>query len=155
MRSPRYLGSRARLCDSPPGAANPTALVAPEAGGLITPIGVDNGSVFYRHIDLAGESSIRAINLDGTDARIVVGSIPGFAYAAVDEGMLVITLDCGGYQFFSTDGAQLPTPDWATECRAMAMTSPLPMVSFLRFPPTVLVGWSASTSKPASRRRPR
>ena len=108
-------GSLMRL---PAGASNPIVLVAPDGGGLITPIGVDDGSVFYRLDDLAGESSIRAIDLDGADARVILGPVPLLASAAVDGGMLVVSLggDCGGYQLFSTDGAQLPTPDWAAEC---------------------------------------
>ena len=58
----------------------PQVLVAPEGGGLITPLGVDQGSVFYRLDDLAGESSIRAIGLDGTNSRMIVGlhSADGF-----------------------------------------------------------------------------
>ena len=108
-------GSLMRL---PAGSANPTALVAPEGGGLITPIGVDDGSVFYRLDDLAGQSSIRAIGLDGSESRVIVGPLQMSASAAVDDGMLVVGLggECDGYQFFGTDGTQLPTPDWAAEC---------------------------------------
>jgi len=100
------------------GASMPSPLVAPEGGGVITPLEVDQGSVFYRLDDLAGSSSIRAIGLDGSDSRVVVGPTPMLGSAAVSEGLLVLSLggDCGGYALYDTAGTALPTPDWASEC---------------------------------------
>lgn len=108
----------------PAGAINPQVLVAPEGGGLITPLGVEDGSVFYRLDDLAGESSIRAIGLDGSDSRVVVGPMPLLAAAAVDDGLLVVARggDCGAYELYTTDGAALPVPAWAAECGAGAQS---------------------------------
>ncbi|MCA1737090.1 MAG: hypothetical protein LC739_13630, partial [Actinobacteria bacterium] len=108
-------GSLMRLA---PGASNPTVLVAPEGGGVITPLGVDQGSVFYRLDDLAGQSSIRAIGLDGSDSRVVVGPTPMLGSAAVANGLLILGLggECGGYALYDTSGTALPTPDWALEC---------------------------------------
>jgi len=108
-------GSLMRLA---PGASNPTGLIAPDGGGVITPLGVYQGSVFYRLDDLAGESSIRAIGLDGANSRVVVGPTPQLGSAAARDGLIVLSLggDCGGYLLYDTAGTALPTPAWATEC---------------------------------------
>lgn len=112
---PWVQGSLLRLAA---GATRPSVLVGPGGGGVITPLGVDGGSVFYRLDNLAGESSIRAIGLDGGGDREIVGPTPMMAAAAVADGIVVVSLggDCGGYELYDTTGAALDRPEWATAC---------------------------------------
>jgi len=102
----------------PAEASQPIALVAPEGGGVITPLAVEEGSVFYRLDDLGGHSRIMAVGLDGADSREIVGATPLMASAAVADGVVAVSLggECGGYLFYATTGGPLPTPEWASVC---------------------------------------
>jgi hypothetical protein len=98
-------------------ASNPVPVVAPQDGGLITPLGVEDETVFYR-LDNRGESQVRAAGFDGSNDRVVVGPTPMMASAALGDGMVVVGLggECGGYRFYDTGGNELATPEWAMEC---------------------------------------
>jgi hypothetical protein len=98
--------------------------VAPPAGGLVTPLEVAEGRVYYR-LDSQGLSEIVGIDLDGQNRQVVVGATPMMAAAAFADGRVVVATggECGGLDFYLIDGTALPDPAWASDCLLDSITA--------------------------------
>ncbi|MGH8923539.1 MAG: hypothetical protein ACRDWA_02660 [Acidimicrobiia bacterium] len=101
----------------PAGAPAPRPVAAPPAGGLITPIGVDSGRLYFR-VDSQGMSEVVGVDLDGQNQQVVVSATPMMIGASLAEGRIVVALggDCGGLEFYAVDGTALADPAWVQDC---------------------------------------
>ena len=98
------------------GAAAPRPLAAPPAQGMITPIGVDRGRVYYR-LDSQGTSEVIGVDLDGQNREVLIPATQDLLAASLDGPVLAVVrgVDCTQIDLFMTvDGHQMP--DGFSEC---------------------------------------
>ncbi|HJQ95219.1 MAG TPA: hypothetical protein VJ935_05860 [Acidimicrobiia bacterium] len=107
----------------PAGATAPRPISAPPPQSLITPIGVEDGRVYYR-LDSQGMSEIVSIDLNGQDQQLVVGATPVMIGAALADGRLAVALggDCGSLDLYAVDGTALPDLQWMPDCLAASIS---------------------------------
>lgn len=101
----------------PAGETSPRPVVAPPPQALITPIGTEAGIVYYR-LDHLGGSEIYAVPLTGGNPNVVVPATSQLVGASLAGGTLAVAYggDCGGIDFYTTDGDKLTRPAWVPEC---------------------------------------
>jgi hypothetical protein len=97
----------------PAGAANPTALVAPDPETYIRPLDTDSGLLLYR-VDSGGSSEVRTIDPQTQSIRTLVPATEFLIGAAAEDGMVVSAFggDCPRLEVLSLDGSGLGVPPW-------------------------------------------
>lgn len=94
----------------PAGATAPRPVAAPPTQGLITPIGVESGRVYYR-LDSQGKSEIIGVDLDGQNQKVLIPATADVRAASLDGPVLAVARgsDCTQVSLFMTvDGHQMP-----------------------------------------------
>lgn len=93
----------------PAGAVTPQPVAAPPPQGLITPIGVSNGRVYYR-LDSQGTSAVVSVELNGQNQEVVIPASSELIAASLSDSILALVrgIDCAEIDLFTTDGQQMP-----------------------------------------------
>jgi hypothetical protein len=100
----------------PAGAVAPRPVAAPTSQGLITPIGVSNGRVYYR-LDSQGTSEVIGVDLDGQNQEVLIPAASELIAASLSDSVLALVhgVDCTEIDLFMTvDGHQMP--DGFSDC---------------------------------------
>lgn len=106
----------------PAGEPAPRPVTAPPAQGMITPIGVDSGRLYYR-LDSQGMSEVIGVDLDGQNQEVLIPSTQELLAASLDGAVLAVVrgVDCTQIDLFMTvDGHQMP--DGLSECYLASIT---------------------------------
>jgi hypothetical protein len=94
----------------PAGASAPRPIVAAPAQGLITPIGVEAGRVYYR-LDAQGLSEIVAIDLEGENSEVVLPATAELVAVSFRASRLAVAKggDCTEISLYQgADGSRMP-----------------------------------------------
>lgn len=93
----------------PAGAVTPQPVAAPPPQGLITPVGVSNGRVYYR-LDSQGTSAVVSVDLDGQNQEVVIPATSELIAASLSDSVLALVrgIDCPEIDLFATGGQQMP-----------------------------------------------
>ena len=102
----------------PAGAVAPRPIVAPPAGSLSTPIGVDDGRLYYIAQTCCGATEVVAVDLDGENQDVVVVPPAPIIAAAVTDGVIAVALrdNCHMLAFYSIEGSPISPPSWVPDC---------------------------------------